>query len=115
MTLSVETSFEVLTGLANNGIPIIGNRKVKTDTRVRDDEWTIVAGLTDSTRSKVVSGVWGLADAPLFGNFFKQTETDKESGYVLIGIRPHLLSLPPDELTTKAIAFGTETRAITPL
>jgi Flp pilus assembly secretin CpaC len=115
MTLSVETSFEVLSGQANNGIPIIGNRKVKTDARVRDDEWTIVAGLSDSTRSKVVSGVWGLADAPIFGNLFKQTETDKESGYVLIGIRPHLLSMPPGEMTTKAIAFGTEARAITPL
>ncbi|HWD99391.1 MAG TPA: type II and III secretion system protein, partial [Bryobacteraceae bacterium] len=115
MTLSVETSFEVLSGQANNGIPIIGNRKVKTDARVRDDEWTILAGLTDSTRAKTVSGVWGLADAPIFGNFFKQTETDKESGYVLIGIRPHLLSLPPGEMATKAIAFGTEARAITPL
>ena len=115
MTLSVETSFEVLTGQANNGIPIIGNRKVKTDARVRDDEWTVVAGLSDSTRSKSISGIWGLADAPILGPFFKQTTTNKESGYVLIGVRPHLLSLPPDQMATKTIAFGTETRAITPL
>jgi general secretion pathway protein D len=115
MTLSVETSFEVLSGQANNGIPIIGNRKVKTDARVRDGEWTIVAGLSDYTRAKSISGTWGLADAPILGSFFKQTTTDKESSYVLIGVRPHLLSLPPDQIATRAIAFGTETRAITPL
>ena len=115
MTLSVETSFEVLTGQANNGMPIIGNRKVKTDARVRNDEWTIVAGLTDSTHSKSISGLWGFSDAPILGPFFKQTTTNRESGYVLIGVRPHLLSLPPDQMATKTIAFGTETRAITPL
>ena len=115
MTLSVETSFEVLTGQANNGIPIIGNRKVKTDARVRDGEWTVVAGLSDYTRARSISGTWGLADAPILGGFFRQTSTDKESGYLLIGVRPHLLSLPPDQIATKAIAFGTETRAITPL
>jgi type II secretory pathway component GspD/PulD (secretin) len=115
MTVSVETSFEVLTGLANNGIPIIGNRKVKTDSRVRDGEWTVVAGLTNYSRSKSITGFWGFADAPLLGSFFKQTSTDKESGYVLIGVRPHLLSLPPDQMATKTIAFGTETRAISPL
>jgi general secretion pathway protein D len=115
MTLSVETSFEVLTGQANNGIPIIGNRKVKTDARVRDGEWTVVAGLSDFTRAKSVSGIWGLSDAPILGGFFKQTSTNTESGYLLIGVRPHLLSLPPDQIATKAIAFGTETRAISPL
>lgn len=115
MTLSVETTFEVLSGQANNGIPILGSRKLKTETRVRDDEWTVVAGLSSSTRSKSVSGIWGFADAPVLGNLFKQTSTDKESSYVLIGVRPHLLSLPPDQMATKAIAFGTETRAITPL
>jgi general secretion pathway protein D len=115
MTLSVETSFEVLTGLATNGIPVIGNRKVKTDARVRNDEWTVVAGLTDSTRAKSISGIWGFADAPILGPLFKQTTTNRESGYVLIGVRPHLLSLPPDQIATKTIAFGTETRAITPL
>lgn len=115
MTISIELTYEVLSGQANNGIPILGSRKIKTDARIRDGEWTVVAGMTTSTRSKSVNGFWALADLPLLGNAFKQTSTDKESAYVLIALRPHLLSLPPDQIPTRAIAFGSETRDVSPL
>jgi general secretion pathway protein D len=115
ITLAVETSYELLTGGNVNGIPIIGNRSFNNQVRLRDGEWAVVAGMTGNTDSKSASGFWGLAQLPLIGNLFKQTSKDKERQHVLIAIRPHLLSLPPDQVLTPRVRVGTETRPFTPL
>ena len=48
-------------------------------------------------------------------NLFRQTTKDKERENVLIAIRPHLLSLPPDQLVTPRVRVGSEARPYTPL
>ena len=68
-----------------------------------------------TTNSKAVSGFWGLAQIPLLGYLFKQVSTDKEESNVLIGIRPHLISLPPNQIVTRALRVGSDTRPFTPL
>ena len=83
--------------------------------RLRDGEWAVVAGITGRTDSKTQSGFWGLANLPLIGNLFKQTSKDKERQNLLIAIRPHLLSLPPDQMATPRVRVGSETRPFTPL
>ncbi len=115
VTLTVETSFELLAGSSVDGIPIIGRREIKTQVRLLDGEWAVVAGLMNPSISKSQSGFWGLAQIPLIGNLFKQTTKDKEDENVLIAIRPHLLSLPPDQIATPKLRVGTETRPFTPL
>lgn len=115
VTMSVETSFEVLTGSSVNDIPVIGRRSLNNQVRLRDGEWAIVAGMMNSTESKSVTGFWGLAQLPLVGSLFRQTSTDKEHDNILIAIRPHTLSLPPDQGETRALRVGTETRPFNPL
>jgi hypothetical protein len=114
-TLAVETSFQVLTGQTVNGIPIIGNRSVKTQVGLRNGEWAIIGTLVNKTNSKAVSGFWGLAQLPFLGQLFKQTTTDKEESNVLIGIRTRLLSLPASEGIHRALRVGTDQRPFTPL
>jgi type II secretory pathway component GspD/PulD (secretin) len=115
VTLAVETSFELLTGQAVNGIPIIGRRQMNNQVRLLDGEWAVVAGLMGKTDSKNQTGFWGLSQIPLIGNLFKQTSKDKEEQHVLIAIRPLLLSLPPDQIVTPRLRVGSETRPFTPL
>jgi general secretion pathway protein D len=115
MTLAVETSFELLTGNAVNGLPIIGRRLMNTQVRLHNNEWVVVAGLMSPTESKAVSGFWGLSQVPLLGNLFKQVSTNKTDSSILIVIKPHLLSLPPDQNVTERLRVGTETRPFTPL
>ncbi len=115
MTLGLETSYELLTGDSVNSLPVIGRRAINSQIRLRGDEWAVVAGLMSQSDSKTVSGFWGLAQIPLLGNLFKQASTDKENTNVLIAIRPHLLSLPADQLATHTVRVGTETRPFTPL
>lgn len=115
VTLAVDTKFELLTGDAVNGIPIIGERSASNQVRLANGEWAIVAGVMSNTDSKSDSGFWGLASIPLLGRLFRQTTKDKEHEDLLIAIRPHLLSLPPDQTVTKRVRVGTETRPFTPL
>jgi type II secretory pathway component GspD/PulD (secretin) len=114
-TLTVETSFKVLTGDTVNNIPVIGNRGVKSQSTVRNGEWALIGTLVTSTKSKSASGFWGLAQIPLIGQLFKQTSTDKEESNVLIGIRTRLLSIPAGETVTKALRVGSDARPFTPL
>jgi general secretion pathway protein D len=115
VTLAIETSFELLTGQAVNGIPIIGRRQLNNQVRLLDGEWAVVAGMMGKTDSKDQTGFWGLSQIPLLGNLFKQTTKDTESQNVLIAIRPHLLSLAPDQIVTPRLRVGSETRPFTPL
>jgi type II secretory pathway component GspD/PulD (secretin) len=94
---------------------VIGRRSINSQVRLRNDEWAVIAGLVNPSDSKTVSGFWGLAQIPFLGNLFKQTSTDKENTNVLIAIRPHLLSLPPDQIITHGLRVGTETRPFNPL
>jgi len=115
VTLAIETSFELLAGTAVNGIPIIARRQLTTQVRLRDGEWAVVAGMLSPTDSKSRSGIPGLTQIPLIGNLFTQTTKDKERENLLIAIRPHLLSLPPDQIVTPRVRVGTETRPFNPL
>jgi type II secretory pathway component GspD/PulD (secretin) len=114
VSLTLETSFELLTGQAVNGIPIFGNRKVTGDVRLRNGEWAVVAGLMGNTNSRAASGFAGLANIPLLGALFRTTTRDVEEQAVLVGIRPTLLSLPPSESGTPEFRVGSETRPYIP-
>ena len=115
VTLSVDTSFELLSGTAVNGIPVIGRRQLTTQVRLRDGESAIVAGLMANTDAKAVSGFFGLAQIPLLGNLFKQTSNVKEDSSVLLVITPHVLSLPHDQAATRSMRMGSENRPWNPL
>jgi general secretion pathway protein D len=115
VTLNLETGFEVLTGQAIDNIPVIGRRNLTSQVRLRNDEWAVIGGLMNTTNSKAVTGFLGLANIPFLGYLFRQYSTDKEDSNVLIGIRPHLMSLPPDQIVTKRLRVGSDTRPYTPL
>jgi general secretion pathway protein D len=115
VTLSIETSFELLAGTAVNNIPIIGRRTLSTQVRLLNGEWAVVAGLMNPMTSKTTSGFLGLTSIPLLGNLFKMNTKTKSNENVLIAMRPRLLSLPPDQVVTKTLRVGTETRPYNPL
>ncbi|MDQ2899777.1 MAG: hypothetical protein M3Y07_08255 [Acidobacteriota bacterium] len=115
VSLDIDTEFKVLAGQALNGIPIIANRKLTSQVRLRDDQWGIVAGLVSTQNSRSVNGVAGLSRLPLIGNLFRNVTIDKERKQVLIVIKPRLMGLPQDQTVTREIRVGTETRPYLPL
>ena len=115
VTLKIESAFQVLTGQTINDIPVIGSRNMTSEVRLRNQEWAVLGGLISDSSSKSVAGFWGLAQMPLLGNLFKQTTRDREKNNLLIGIRPRLFSLPPDQMVTRALRVGSDARPFTPL
>ena len=114
VTLQIETSFEVLTGDSVNDVPVIGRRALNAQVRLRSGEWAVLGGIMSTTKSKSSSGTAGLSQIPLLGHLFRKVSTDDEDSNVLIGIRPRLLSLPPDQIVTQRLRVGSDIRPYTP-
>jgi hypothetical protein len=115
MTLELDTSFKALTSQVFDGIPVISNRSLQTQVRLKQGEWTVVAGLMTSSQAKSISGLAGLSRVPVLREILSQHTRDDSEKQVLLLIRPTLVSLPPGEMPTAAIAAGTETRPRIPL
>lgn len=114
VTMTLETSFEVLTGQSVNNVPVIGRRAMNATIRVRDGEWAVLGGIMTTTKSKASSGLAGFSQIPLLGYLFRSVSADDEDSQVLIGIRPRLLSLPPDQIVTQRLRVGSDVRPYTP-
>ena len=115
VTMTIEASYETLNGQSADGIPVIGTNKISSEIRLRNEEWAVVAGLIGNSDSKSSSGFWGLENIPWIGKLFRQTSVDKESSQLLIGIRPHIWYMGPDENVTQTLRAGTDARPYTPL
>ncbi|MFB3829578.1 MAG: type II secretion system protein GspD [Bryobacteraceae bacterium] len=115
ITLELETEFKLLAGQSVNGIPVISNRQLKSTVRLETGQWAIVAGLMKTSEARTISGLAGLSQLPGLGPLFSRNTREKDSSLVLVVMRPRLLALPADQMVTRTLRVGTETRPLTPL
>jgi general secretion pathway protein D len=89
--------------------PIIGQRKVTHDVRLREGEVNLIAGLTSTTDNKTVTGIPGLSSIPFLGKLFSGDSVDKERDEIMMAIVPHIIRRPnvtAEEL--RPIAVGSQ-------
>ena len=115
VSLDIEAQFKVLTGASVNGIPVISNRSVKQDIRLRFGEWALVSGLLNTKEARTISGLAGLSRIPVLSLLTSTRERDKTTDEVMIMLRPVLLTPPPGDAGTTVFRTGSDTRPITPL
>jgi len=115
VTLDVEAEFKVLAGSANNGIPIISNRSLKSSVRLKMGAWAVVSGLIDDEDARSLAGIAGLARIPILGPLTSNVTHNTSNDQVVIMLRPTLLTPPPDNSLTHAYWIGTENRPLTPM
>src|SRR6267142_1623868 len=56
VTLQLEFEIRALSGSSVNGIPIISNRTLTQTVRVKEDEPTLIGGLTDTEETRAITG-----------------------------------------------------------
>lgn len=113
VSLKLNIVVSSVTGSTNIGginQPIISQRSIEHDVRLKDGEVNILGGLIERTEQKSVSGWPGLAKLPFFRYFFADNNVQSKENEVLIVLIPHIVrkqEITADDL--RAIASGTDT------
>ncbi len=99
ITLKIDASITTQIAGSTPGRPDIGQRVVKTTTRLKDGETAVFGGLLKEDEQKSLQGIWGLTDVPILGkllgnSFRKRAKTD-----VILTVRTVLVR--SQELTAK--------------
>lgn len=97
--ISLKTKIEVssVTGTSTIGgisQPIISQRVVEHDIRLRDGEASILGGLIQRTDTRTLNGWPGLAKIPIIRYLFSSDSVEHQEDEVLIMLIPHIVRLP---------------------
>jgi general secretion pathway protein D len=95
LKLSVEVS-SVTSHVTIGGIdqPIISQRKLDQEIRLKDGESNVLGGLITRSDAKTINGWPGLAHIPLLRYFFSDDTHNTEDDEILIILTPHIVRLP---------------------
>ena len=83
--------FEVLSG---NRYPILSNRSVEHDIRLKEGESSIIGGIIADSDSVSTEGIPGVEKIPLLKYLFATESKDRQEGELIIVITPHIVRLP---------------------
>jgi general secretion pathway protein D len=95
MKLTVDVS--QITGTSNIGginQPVIGQKKVENDVRLKEGEVSVLGGLIERTDTKNINGIPGIGEVPLMRYLFSDNSHEIEEDETLIVLTPHVLRLP---------------------
>ncbi|HKV63543.1 MAG TPA: FG-GAP-like repeat-containing protein [Candidatus Acidoferrum sp.] len=104
VTLLLEFEIRALAGSSVNGIPVLSNRTLTQTVRVKEDEPTLIGGLTDTEETRSITGLPGFAEIPAAGYLFGGRKNSLQDTELLIVVTPRRVRTA-DHLT-KAIFAG---------
>ncbi len=103
VTLQLEFEIRALSGSNVNGIPIISNRTLTQTVRVKEDEPSLIGGITDVEETRTITGLPGFAELPGAGYAFGVRNKSLQDTELLIVVTPRRLRLA-DHLTRTIFA-----------
>src|SRR6266566_2107141 len=90
--------------------PIISQRVIEDDIRLKEGEVSILGGLVQRTDSKTLEGWPGLAKLPLLRYLFSHQKTDHQEDEVLIVLTPRIVRVPEwTKANLRPLYSGSET------
>ncbi len=115
ISMKVNVVVSSVTGKTNIGgidQPIISQRSIEHDIRLKDGEVNILGGLIERTDTSTLNGLPGLQKLPFFRYFFSDESVEHQENEVLIVLIPHIVRLPSlTAANLRSIASGTDTNA----
>jgi len=91
MDVSAVTSYASIGGISQ---PIIGQRKIENEIRLKDGEVSLLGGMMEDTRTKSLTGIPGLAQIPILKYLFGETDTDHAQNEIVFVLIPHIIRGP---------------------
>ena len=111
ITLKILMDVSAVTGQQNIGgisQPIIGQRKIEHEIRLKDGEANLLGGIMEDQQTKSLSGIPGLAQIPILKYLFGQTTQDHSENEIVFAIVPHIIrGTDVNEINQRAIDIGT--------
>ncbi len=90
--------------------PIISQRVIEHDIRLKEGEVNILGGLAQRTNTKSLNGWPGLAKMPLLHYLFSDNQSEVQEDEVLIVLIPHIVRIPEwTKANLRPVLSGTDT------
>jgi general secretion pathway protein D len=104
LDISAVTSFTNIGGISQ---PIIGQRKIEHEIRLKDGEVNLLGGMLEDQQTKALTGIPGLAQIPLLKYLFSQTNTEHRENEVVFVLVPHIIRGPEPGKGADMLDVGT--------
>jgi general secretion pathway protein D len=105
--ISSHTGDQIIGGITQ---PVISQRTIEHDIRLREGEASVLAGLVQRSESKSLNGWPGLAKLPLLHYLFSDEKKDVQEDEVLIVLTPRIVRIPEwTKANLRSMYSGTET------
>ena len=89
--------------------PVIGQRRISEDVRLREGEVSLLGGLTTVQGTRGVQGIPGLINIPGINRLFSSENTDNSRSELLIAIIPRIVRSPEiNDVNMRGIAAGND-------
>jgi general secretion pathway protein D len=112
VTMHIELEISNVSGRVDIGgvsQPIISQKKIVHDIRIREGEVNLLGGLLQMQDVKTIAGIPWLAELPVLGRFFGSEHVEKSRGELLIALIPHVVRAPEyTEVNMRGIAAGND-------
>ncbi|HXE91202.1 MAG TPA: cohesin domain-containing protein [Terriglobales bacterium] len=113
VTLKVMLDISAVTSRVNIGgidQPVIGQRKVEHEIRLREGEVNLLGGILEELDTKSVSGWPGLAQIPILRYLFSSENVEHRENELVFALTPRIVRVPQiSELNVRPVAVGTGT------
>ncbi len=88
--------------------PVIGQRKLLHDVRLREGEVTLLGGLMQDQDTRSVTGIPVLGSLPVIGRLFSSESIERSQSELLIALVPHIVRSPDlTDVNLRGISAGT--------
>jgi general secretion pathway protein D len=105
--VSSVSNFQTIGGIQQ---PVISQRKIAHEIRLKEGESSILAGLITKTDTKQLNGWPGLAHVPILKHLFSDDNRSSDDDEVLMILTPHIVRMPEwTKSNLKALYAGSET------
>jgi len=89
--------------------PVIGQRKVEHEIRIREGEVSLLGGLMQTQETRALAGIPGLMNIPILKKIFSSESIEKNESELLIALIPHIVRTPGiTDLNLKPVAAGSD-------